>query len=116
MHALKAALGLLCLATISKAQDQLPEGPGKKTVETVCSGCHDLDTAIGTRHDKAGWKTVVDRMADRGARATDEEFQVIVDYLTKYFGSVEAAASATTRVSNAATDRVSSAVVNTASR
>jgi quinoprotein glucose dehydrogenase len=95
MTTLRAVLISLCLAAISDAQGQLPEGPGKNTVATVCGGCHDLDTAIAVKHDRAGWKTVVDTMADRGARATDQEFQAIIDYLTKYFGAAEAPAAAT---------------------
>jgi quinoprotein glucose dehydrogenase len=111
MNALKAALGLLCFATISDAQDQLPEGPGKKTVATVCGGCHDLDTAIEAKHNRAGWKTVVDTMVDRGARATDEELQVVIDYLTKYFGDVEAPAAPVAKTSINPPDRPSPAVV-----
>jgi competence protein ComEA len=73
---------------ISSAQDPLPEAPAKKTVENVCGGCHDVDTAIGERHDKAGWQTVIATMVNRGARASDQEFDAIIDYLAKYFGVV----------------------------
>jgi competence protein ComEA len=73
---------------ISSAQDPLPEAPAKKAVESVCGGCHDLDTAIGERHDKAGWQTVITTMVNRGARASDQEFDAIIDYLAKYFGVV----------------------------
>ena len=66
--------------------DDLPDAPAKKLVITVCSGCHDLGTAIGDKRSAAGWKDTVDKMADRGARATDEEFAAITEYLTKYFG------------------------------
>jgi competence protein ComEA len=79
---------VLCFAMISSAQDPLPEAPAKKTVENVCGGCHDVDTAIGERHDKAGWQTVIATMVNRGARASDQEFDAIIDYLAKYFGVV----------------------------
>ena len=82
------ALILLCFAMTSSAQDPLPEAPAKKTVENVCGGCHDVDTAIGERHDKAGWQTVIATMVNRGARASDQEFDAIIDYLAKYFGVV----------------------------
>lgn len=85
---LGAAAVCLWPATTANAQDQLPEAPGKKTVVAVCSACHDLDTATAMRRDKAGWKDVVDTMAGRGARATDEEFATIVEYLAKYIGVV----------------------------
>jgi len=78
----------LCFAVMSSAQDPLPEAPAKKTVESVCGGCHDVDTAIGERHDKPGWQTVIATMVNRGARASDQEFDAIIDYLAKYFGVV----------------------------
>ncbi len=86
---LRVAIALIATSIVLpvSAQEQLPEGPGKKTVATVCGACHDLDTALEMRHTKAGWKTVINAMAERGARATDEDFDAIVAYLAKYFGA-----------------------------
>jgi competence protein ComEA len=81
-------LFLLWMAATLSAQQPLPEAPAKSTVERVCAACHDLGTAIGTRRTKAGWDTVIDAMASRGARASDQEFDAIVAYLAKYFGVV----------------------------
>jgi competence protein ComEA len=78
----------MALTATAKAQSELPDAPAKKIVEKVCSACHDAGTAVGERHTKAGWNTVIDAMANRGARATDQEFDAIVEYLTKYFGPV----------------------------
>jgi competence protein ComEA len=78
----------LLLTAGTQAQDPLPEAPAKKTVETVCATCHEIGTAIGVRQTKAGWNAVIDAMANRGARATDAEFDAIVDYLAKFFGLV----------------------------
>jgi competence protein ComEA len=78
----------ISFATAAAAQDPLPEAPAKKTVLTVCGACHEIATAIGARRAKAGWNAVIDAMANRGARATDAEFDAIVDYLSKYFGLV----------------------------
>jgi competence protein ComEA len=83
-----AVLIALCFAMLLSAQDPLPEAPAKKTVEDVCGGCHDVDTAIGERHDKAGWQAVIATMVNRGARASDQQFDAIIDYLAKYFGVV----------------------------
>jgi competence protein ComEA len=88
MIACRAALILLCFAIVSSAQDPLPDAPAKKTVENVCGGCHDVDTAIGERHDKPGWQTVIATMVNRGARASDQEFDAVIEYLAKFFGVV----------------------------
>jgi competence protein ComEA len=84
----RALLIALLTAALARAQDALPEAPAKKTVETVCGACHEIQTAIGTRRTKAGWNSVIDAMANRGARASDREFDAIVEYLAKYFGLV----------------------------
>lgn len=70
------------------AQDQLPGGPAKKTVAAVCGACHEVDTAVGERRTKAGWQATVDAMVNRGARATDEEINIVIEYLARYFGVV----------------------------
>ena len=69
------------------AQD-LPDGPGKETVLKVCRDCHDLDTITAENRTGEGWKKTVAKMGDRGAEGTDEQFEVVVVYLTKYFGRI----------------------------
>src|SRR5271166_5615671 len=85
MRILRAPVWLLALSSVS-AQVKLPEGDGKTLVETVCTSCHDIETAIDTKHTEAEWKDVVDSMAARGADATDAQFATIVKYLAKNFG------------------------------
>jgi competence protein ComEA len=79
---------ILMFAGLAYAQSALPEAPAKKIVEKVCAACHDVGTATGERHSKTGWNTVIDAMANRGARATDQEFDAIAEYLAQYFGGV----------------------------
>jgi competence protein ComEA len=80
-------VSLLWLMTFT-AQVPLPAAPAKKVVEAVCGACHDVDTAVGERRTKAGWRAAVDVMVNRGARATDEELGLVIEYLARYFGIV----------------------------
>jgi len=80
---------LLLLAIEAGAQVTLPEGEGKTLVQTICVGCHGLETAVDSNRTEAQWKKVVDTMASRGAEGTDEEFAIIVKYLAKNFGKSE---------------------------
>jgi competence protein ComEA len=66
----------------------LPDGPGQKEVLKLCRDCHDLDTITMENRTKEGWKKTVAKMGDRGAEGTDEQFTVIVSYLTKNFGRI----------------------------
>ena len=75
----------LLLAASVQAQD-LPNGAGKELVMNVCTVCHDATRIISKKRTKEEWSDTVDKMAARGAKASDEEFETIVTYLTKYFG------------------------------
>ena len=64
---------------------QLPDGPGKAETQRVCSQCHELARSISLRQDRAGWQTTMDKMTGLGAKGTEQEFQVIVEYLAKNY-------------------------------
>jgi cytochrome c5 len=64
---------------------QLPDGPGKATVQKICSGCHAPEIVLGRRDTKQGWEQVVSSMVDKGANGTDDEFNTIIDYLAAHF-------------------------------
>jgi competence ComEA-like helix-hairpin-helix protein len=69
----------------AKPQD-LPEAKGKDLYEKICGACHGTDVVFKTRTTKEKWKNTVDEMASRGAEGTDEQLDVIIDYLAKCFG------------------------------
>jgi cytochrome c5 len=75
----------LLLAASLEAQD-LPDGAGKDLVMNVCTVCHDLVRVTSKRKTKEEWNDIVDQMATKGAKASDEEFDTIVNYLAKNFG------------------------------
>ncbi len=66
-----------------------PAAPGKQVVVRVCTGCHDVETMIGSRRTKLGWRQNVDDMISRGAEGSGEDdMDAVVAYLTAYFGKV----------------------------
>jgi competence ComEA-like helix-hairpin-helix protein len=95
MNRLLSSIGLGCLAIAFSAPAQnLPDGPGKEAFTKVCAECHGLDLATNQRLTKAAWTTTVDSMAAKGATATKEDFEAIVNYLAKNFGAAEGVAQA----------------------
>ena len=70
---------------VLQAQD-LPDGPGKDTLEKTCTTCHDLGAVTQMNGGPDIWQSVVDDMKSRGADATDADFRTIVQYLSKYYG------------------------------
>ena len=64
----------------------LPEGDGKKAIETACTSCHSLELVTDKQWDQAKWSDVVKAMTARGAALKDEDTQRVVLYLAKNFG------------------------------
>ncbi|MCL4553638.1 MAG: hypothetical protein M1565_00610 [Actinobacteria bacterium] len=45
--------------------------------------CHSLDRVYEADFDRAGWQETMERMQSLGLVVTDEEFQVILDFLAE---------------------------------
>jgi competence ComEA-like helix-hairpin-helix protein len=87
MNISRPALILLPMLFSLPAQPQdLPEAKGKDLYEKICGTCHGTDVVFKTRTTKEKWKDTVDEMASRGAEGTDEQLDIIIDYLAKCFG------------------------------
>lgn len=66
--------------------ERLPPGPGRADVGAVCVACHTLNNIRRQRLSRDEWSSEVSDMLDRGAKATDDQVAVILDYLTANFG------------------------------
>jgi len=65
----------------------LPAGGAKALVEKTCAaGCHSIEVVTSQRMSADAWSAVVQTMVARGAKASDGEAKVIVDYLGKTLG------------------------------
>jgi competence protein ComEA len=77
------------LLTASAAFAQLPDGPGKAETEKVCSQCHEVERSVSLRQDRAGWQSTIDKMVNLGAKASDQDLQRILDYLSAHYAADE---------------------------
>ncbi len=65
------------------------EDRGKKLVEDICSLCHEWERIKEQELTKEQWSGVIKGMIFEGAPVTDEEFNLIVEYLAKNYGTKE---------------------------
>lgn len=80
---------LTLLLVFFLAQDDLPEGKGKETLENTCTECHGLDRILTKLRKTEEWRAVTVRMREKGATMTDDELKTLVDYLSQNFGVPE---------------------------
>ena len=85
-----ATLALATMAFAAVQDPQLPEGDGKKILQTACTACHGLDGVVRLHLDKAGWEGLVSSMVSNGAQVDSKDMPVLIDYLVKNFGDAKA--------------------------
>jgi len=80
------ALGLAQAALAADAA-ALPDGPGKKVVESACGRCHGLDVIADKKWSREQWRDSVKAMIGRGASLTKEQTADAIDYLARNFSN-----------------------------
>lgn len=63
----------------------MPDGPARDLTIRVCAQCHEPNRAGALRLTREGWEGVVQKMVGLGAKASDQEFAQILDYLAENF-------------------------------
>ncbi|MES2255391.1 MAG: cytochrome c [Pseudomonadota bacterium] len=80
-----AAIFSLTIGACAHAQE-LPEGKGKAVVQTACSQCHSVDIILGQPRSRGDWMDVVSRMVGNGAELSDDDFNLVIEYLATNLG------------------------------
>ena len=73
-------------ARFGAARQELPDGPGKKELSKLCSGCHDLMFTVSTHETEGEWMRIVNDMRSKGADGTEEECAKVIAHLTAHMG------------------------------
>ena len=84
-----AKFGLVSAAVLSSAfaaGEEKKKDRARELFEDICSYCHNLNKVQGHQLDRDEWSDLIKGMISEGAPVTDEEFNLILDYLTKNFG------------------------------
>ncbi len=63
-----------------------PSVSGAELLQDRCSECHGLDRVQAASKTQAEWEATVDGMRDKGAELTDEEAQILTEYLAETYG------------------------------
>ncbi len=69
----------------------LPDGPGHDETEKLCKQCHEVARSISLRQDRNGWQTTMGKMTAFGMKATDGEYALVLDFLSKHYGAEDVA-------------------------
>src|SRR3954452_7768907 len=88
---LSVAVLLRILASAQQPAPPVQETPedirGRDVFVRVCTKCHPAERATAEGRSRAQWEaTIISMQTARGAVITPEEFDIVLDYLSKHFG------------------------------
>jgi competence ComEA-like helix-hairpin-helix protein len=86
-----AAAMLVTIGARAQDQDDAPAAAFRR----VCSNCHDADRILATRRTRTQWEEVIEKMIDRGAEGTSDDFTTAEEYLLRVSGRVNVNRAAT---------------------
>jgi quinoprotein glucose dehydrogenase len=64
----------------------LPDATGRQETVRMCTPCHGTAMFAASRMSREEWKAEVDSMIARGARGSEAEVRMVVDYLARNLG------------------------------
>src|SRR5262250_201852 len=67
------------------SQSELPEGSGKRAIQSYCVQCHDLSTVTRAGYSEQGWRNNLDMMINVGATLPKDQVTEVAQYLAKNF-------------------------------
>lgn len=88
-------VGLLIVALVIACAEkeeptQVPTSPpmvsGAELLEERCAACHSVSRVDGASKTQAQWEVTVERMREYGAELTDDEAQILIEYLAENYG------------------------------
>ena len=86
------AAWLLCVSGLGWAQlptvseQVFPRGAHRDLLVRACAGCHPPESIVAKRRSAEEWDEIIARMIERGAVASDEEQEQILEYLVRFYG------------------------------
>jgi competence protein ComEA len=84
MYPVRTFFFLTLLASALRAD--LPDGPGKAATVRICGKCHSPERAATVHQDHREWEDTITKMVKLGAQGSDDEFDAVLNYLSKNFG------------------------------
>src|SRR5438876_11977624 len=75
-------------ADLVAAAQPLQDDRATKAFVRMCSDCHEPERIQESRRTRGGWEEVIEKMIEKGASGSDQDFDLVLQYLLKNLGMV----------------------------
>jgi cytochrome c5 len=70
---------------------RLPDGEGRRIVQTACVSCHGADRITAKKRRAEEWAGIVRAMIERGAQLSEPDKSLLTEYLVRNFAETDRA-------------------------
>ena len=78
--------------TVGQSQQQSngnpADDPAHELFIQTCNRCHDAARITALRRTKTEWEEIINKMIERGATGSEEDFTTVFGYLRRHYGKV----------------------------
>ena len=72
----------------SQQQGAPADDPAAEVFVQLCNRCHDAARITALRRTRTEWEEVLNKMIERGAQGSEEDFNTVFGYLRRHYGKV----------------------------
>jgi competence protein ComEA len=92
--AVAGGVWIVAILTVARAGAAAPAAPvtqddkPTQAFYKVCSDCHEPERIMETKRTRSGWEEIIDKMVEKGASGTDQDFDLVLQFLLGHYGMV----------------------------
>jgi competence ComEA-like helix-hairpin-helix protein len=75
-------------AAAQQSTSNVADDPANELFIQTCNRCHDAARITALRRTKTEWEEVINKMIERGATGSEEDFQTVFGFLRRHYGKV----------------------------
>ncbi|MEZ5355471.1 MAG: helix-hairpin-helix domain-containing protein [Bryobacteraceae bacterium] len=82
------AAAALSEETASRGGQETGPAGGKEAFQKLCVTCHKAEVVLASRRTRSQWEDTLEKMIAKGAKGSDDDFILALDYLVATHGRV----------------------------
>jgi competence ComEA-like helix-hairpin-helix protein len=71
-----------------QAGSSVTDDPANELFVQMCNRCHDAARITALRRTKTEWEEIINKMIERGATGSEDDFQTVFGFLRRHYGKV----------------------------
>jgi len=81
-------LAVVLIPTVAAGSHAQDARKLEQAFQRVCSDCHEPERIFESKRTRGDWESILEKMIEKGATGTDQDFELVLQYLLSKSGMV----------------------------